>query len=416
MKRIIFDTPKWSLYLHRSARGLPRADPSDSPTRMLEDELFERLFAGEVESLPEGERSPLLGAWAQRIHDSVSQLPAFERLAQECRGRADDAAMAVEALANGLSPDGADDALRRSARAACSKASAMIEELQEALEGLEHVAFGAGTGSAQVGAHPDCEQVRSLAARLRDSARLRRIAQLAGRFKRIAGTKRRSRVRHGADEIVDIEQGADIGRLLPGELAALLHPRTKLVALRNLHERQCLQYRLEGTETLGRGPLVVAIDKSGSMEGAKDIWATAVALALLDTAQAECRPYGLLCFDSAVKHESLVMPGESLPDAGLFVPADGGTDIDKVLGRALEIIEQRGNNLLTADIVLITDGASNSEKAGELRDRAARLGVTTLGVAIDVEAQQLASWCDQVVTASDMTCVDDRTAEALFAR
>ena len=41
----------------------------------------------------------------------------------------------------------------------------------------------------------------------------------AGRFKRIAAAKRRSKVRHGADEIADIEQGADLGRLLPSELA-----------------------------------------------------------------------------------------------------------------------------------------------------------------------------------------------------
>jgi hypothetical protein len=31
-------------------------------------------------------------------------------------------------------------------------------------------------------------------------------------------------VRHGADEIVDIEQGADLGRLLPLKLAQLVHP------------------------------------------------------------------------------------------------------------------------------------------------------------------------------------------------
>ncbi len=416
MKRIIFDTPRWSLYLHRSARGLDRADPSDSPERMLQDELFERLFAGEVEPIPEVDCAPQLSAWAQRVHDTVSQLPAFERLSQECRGRADESAMAVEALANELKPGAADDVLRRSARAACGKASSMIEQLREALEGLEHVAFGPGSGSPQAGARPQCEQVRSLAAMLRDSARLRRIAQLAGRFKRIAGAKRRSRVRHGADELVDVEQGAEIARLLPGELAALLHPHTKLMALRNLHERQCLQYRLEGTETLGRGPLVVAIDKSGSMEGERDVWATAVALALLDAAQAEGRPFGLLCFDGAVKHEVLVMPGDGLPEAALFVPADGGTDIDNVVGRGLEIIEQRAGDLRTADIVLITDGASNSENAGELRERAWRLGVTELGVAIDVEPRQLAPWCDQVVAASDMSRVDDKTAEALFAR
>ncbi len=418
MRRVIYDVPKWSCYLHRAARGLHRSDASDSPQLRFADELFEQLFAGEVEPLSERDRDVAFADWAQRIHDTCSQLPAFERLAQECRGRADESAMAVEALINELKPDDADDVLRRSARSACGKASEAVAQLHDAMEGLEHVAFGdaPGVGSNAPGAPHDGGRVRSLAARLRDDGRLRRIAQLAGRFKRIAGAKRRSKVRHGADEIVDVEQGADLGRLLPLELVQLVHPRTKLLALRNLIERQCLQYRLEGTETLGRGPLVVAIDKSGSMEGERDVWATAVALALLDLAQAEKRPFALLCFDGAVKHEVIVMPGQSLPEAGLFVPADGGTNIEAVVRRGLDIIEEKPGALRNADIVIITDGGSSSDNAQELRDRAAKLGVTVLGVAIDVAPERLQPWCDEVIAANDMSRVDDRTAEVLFGR
>jgi hypothetical protein len=412
MRRIIYEVPLWSLYLHRAARGLPRADPSDAIERELEDELFERLYAGEVEPIPEAQRFPPLASWAQHIHDTIAQLPAFERLAQDCRGRADESAMAVEALMNELRPDDADDVLRRSIRAGCGKAVEAVEQLRDALDGLAHVGFGASPpGTPSTG-----EPARSLAARLRDDARLRRIALLAGRFRRIAGGKRRSRVRHGADEIVDIEQGADQSRLLPLELAQLVHPRTRLLTLRSLVESACLQYRLEGTETLGKGPLVVAIDKSGSMEGEKDVWATAVALALLDVAQHEKRPFALLCFDGAVKHESIVVPGAALPEAALFVPADGGTNIDKAVRRGLEIIEQRPGALREADVVLITDGGSDPAGAPELRERAAKLGVTVLGVAIDVDPSRLAPWCDEVIAAHDMSRVDDRAADALFRR
>jgi MoxR-vWA-beta-propeller ternary system protein len=91
MRRIIFDVPLWSLYLYRTARGLPRADPSDAVERALEDELFERLYAGEAEPMPEAQRVSPLASWAQRIHDTIAQLPAFERLAQNCRGRAEHA-------------------------------------------------------------------------------------------------------------------------------------------------------------------------------------------------------------------------------------------------------------------------------------------------------------------------------------
>ena len=87
MKRIVYDVPLWSLYLHRRARGLPRADPSDEVERKMEDELFERLYAGEAEPIPEAQRVPPLASWAQRIHDTIAQLPAAEPTRRRWRSR-----------------------------------------------------------------------------------------------------------------------------------------------------------------------------------------------------------------------------------------------------------------------------------------------------------------------------------------
>ena len=53
MKRIIYDVGRWPCFLHREARGLEMASPSDPPLRRLEDELFEKLYAGEAEVLVE---------------------------------------------------------------------------------------------------------------------------------------------------------------------------------------------------------------------------------------------------------------------------------------------------------------------------------------------------------------------------
>ena len=409
MDRIIYDVPKWSLYMHRSARGLPRAETADRADLKLADELFERLYAAEIETMSEAEQHTQLVDWARRVHETISQLPAFERLAQQCRGNSDESAIAVESLMDHVTPSEDDAGLRRSARVACGKASAAVDELREVMEGLEHVGFGSAPAgrTSQPGTVSGDGSARSLTARLRASYRLRQIAKLAGRFRRIASSKRRSRVRHGTDEIVDVEQGDDLGRLLPLELAMLVHPATKLLAMRNLLERSSMQYRLEGTETLGKGPLVVAIDKSGSMEGDKDIWATAVALALLDVAQAERRPFALLCFDANVKHETIVMPGGALPETALHVPADGGTNIDGVVRRGLEIIQHHPGALRKADIVLVTDGASNADEAADLRVHGAKLGVSVLGVAIDVGPDVLAPWCDDVTKRT--TCTGSTT-------
>jgi hypothetical protein len=121
MRRILYDVPRWSIYLHRSARGLARVDASDPPERRFEDELFERLYAGDAERLPEGEQDPTLREWAGRVHAACEQLPSFERLAAECRGDADAAAAAVETLVAELKPEVPrrdEAALRRAVRSA----------------------------------------------------------------------------------------------------------------------------------------------------------------------------------------------------------------------------------------------------------------------------------------------------------
>jgi uncharacterized protein with von Willebrand factor type A (vWA) domain len=182
-----------------------------------------------------------------------------------------------------------------------------------------------------------------------------------------------------------------------------------------LHERQTLQYRLDGKASLGKGPLVVLLDKSGSMDGPRDVWATAVALALLDQAQRERRAFALLGFDGRVKFEAVVQPPGALPEEGLFVSCCGGTDIAAAVERGLEIIRTHPGALRKADLVLVTDGGSDAGAAAALRESAAALGVTILGLGIGVEREWLAPWCDEVHVVTDLSTVDDASATALFA-
>lgn len=406
MKRIIYEVPRWSVFLHRLARGLESAHEGDGPGRKLEDELFERVYDGGVQDLPERERDRRLAPWAIKVHEACAALPAFERLACECRGDTDAAAVAVERLVEDLresSSAATPPEIRGLVRAAAGAASAAVDEFREASAGLEHIGFGEGTNGSRTG----------LARRLRDDPRLRRVAMLAGRFRRIAAQKRRQRHRHGADEISDIELGANLERVLPSELARLRHPKLRLAFLRDLVEGRCPQYQLTGTETLGRGALVVAVDKSSSMEGAPDEWATAVALALLGIAQQESRPFGLVIFNGNVLSSQIVRPGEALPEAALVAPCSGGTDISNAVSASLDIVQTNGV-IRSADIVLITDGASDTTLAAELRARVRELDVTVLGVGIGVEKQALEPWCDAIEVVSTTETLTEPAAEALF--
>jgi uncharacterized protein with von Willebrand factor type A (vWA) domain len=305
---------------------------------------------------------------------------------------------------------------RRALGAACEKASAAVDELRETMQGLAEVGFRGmpGTASAVGGAMP-AKAVRTLAARLKSDARLKQIALLAGRFKRIAASKRRSRVRHGADELADIEQGADLALLLPSELMKLTQGTRRLAFMRSLIEREAMQYQLVGNEPLGKGPLVVVLDKSGSMDGPRDTWATALTLALLDQAHRERRTFALVCFDYQVKFEAVVKPGESLPEEALFTACAGGTEINLALHRGLHLIQQHPGALKKADLVLVTDGGSDAAGAPALRERAQDLGITILGLGIGVESEWLQPWCDDVQVITNLNSIDEASAERLFA-
>ena len=422
MKRVIYDVPRWHAYLHRDARGLEVAGDRDDPVTKFEDEVFDRLYSGELTRLPTRQQDPKLKTWAEGVHKACEELPAFGRLVAECQGEAMAAGTAVETLMAVLKPQvpadpqqQAPETIRRSIGSACEKASRAVDELRDTLEGLAEVGMAGTPGtSTGTGGQLSAKAIRSLAARLKTDARLKQIALLAGRFKRIAASKRRQKLKHGADETSDIEQGADLGRLLPSEFLQLTHRPRRLLLLKNLLERQAMQYQLIGNQPLGKGPLVVLLDKSGSMDGPRDIWATALALALLDQAQRERRSFALVAFDYRVKFEAVVKPGEPLPEAALFTACAGGTEIGVDVNRRLELIRQNQGALRKADLVLVTDGGSDAQMAPKLREQAIELGVSILGLGIGVEREWLAPWCDDIQVVQDLSSINDASAERLF--
>jgi Mg-chelatase subunit ChlD len=426
MHRVIYDVPKWHVVQHRRERSLPMPDDFDAPGQAIGDELFDRLYSGDAELLDPKEITSRLKDWAFAVHQTAEQNPRWQRIIDAVRGDAILAAAATEAFVGELGIPGAPEeegappvpdarAMRQRVHHGCSRANAAVADAQDVKDGLSGIGWDLSECAAAPG---DPQRARWAFNRVRHNERLKRIALLAGKFKRLSAHKRKSRVKHAADEVQDIELGGEISRLIPSELAKLCHPVARLALLRDILERQAMQYRLSGSEAQGKGPMVVCLDKSGSMTGndeEKDIWATAVALALLEKAQAERRPFHLVAFNGRIVAEFEVAPGHSLHQDALFIHPAGGTNIVRALSRALEIIGSQPS-MRKADIVLVSDGVSELAPAPELRRMALERGVTILGVGIRIPEGALSCWCDEHMVINDLDTIEDRAADALFGQ
>jgi uncharacterized protein with von Willebrand factor type A (vWA) domain len=188
----------------------------------------------------------------------------------------------------------------RAISSALAAASAEVSECHEAV-----AAFGLGAGCP--GAN-DVQAVANLFRRVRNDPALRSICTLAGRYRRLAQSRQRRKVRHGLDDMVGIELGGDLGRVLPHELAKLATPPMDLEALRRLAERQLMCREYQSVEPVGRGPVVVCLDESGSMDGEPIHAAKAIALALAWIAKSQRRWSALVAYSGDSGERILPLP------------------------------------------------------------------------------------------------------------
>lgn len=220
---------------------------------------------------------------ATRLDDTAAGIAATH-FAEQCAAlRKEDA----KERDGGTSAAGSGDALGeematlRAVGRAVAEAGKEIGELFEAAGTL-------GMGSGMPGGN-DPAVVAALFRRVRGDPALRRICELAGRFRRVAQSKQRTKAAHGLDDVVGAKPGGDVGPLLPSELARLMVPELELDTLRRIVERQALCREHHAVEPVGKGPVIVCVDESESMEGPKIHTAKALALARAWAARAQRR-------------------------------------------------------------------------------------------------------------------------------
>ena len=244
--------------------------------------------------------------------------------------------------------------VRRAIEKATKKAGDQLIEAGQALDSF-------GLGEAELTKVP-LDERKALIDRLLNNPKLKEIAELVGRLDRILTTTKMSRVKHGQEEIVDITLSNDLARLTPRELVMMDEAPEDFA--RRFANRELITYSLEGQEPVGKGPMVILIDKSASMRGDRDNWATAITFSLMMQAHRDKRDIYYCAFNTRVMRSERYEAGqynfEDLMKLTEIGPS-GGTSFEVAIEHALEACKA-DIKLREADVVFVTDGTDSIQQ------------------------------------------------------
>lgn len=293
------------------------------------------------------------------------------------------------------------------------------EEISAVDEQIQALGLGGGK-NRRVDARTRVE----LGERLATSKRLRLLARLTGVFREVASEARKRRIAQAPQEAHSVRTGKDLSHLLPSEFLGLRPERRGLHLdfLRRFSESALLQYDL--TAPASRGPMVVCVDGSSSMQGSKELWAKAVALTLMDIARRERRRCLAIVFSDGAdvfRVELLaggrgrkVVQDRAVLDLAEHFPG-GGTSFEAPLAAAIDAVTE--GSYRRGDIVFITDGQAEVSDAlvARVAEARARHRFTIRGIEVDVadsDRRGLARFSDDVRSVTEL--VTDSLAD-LFA-
>jgi len=167
---------------------------------------------------------------------------------------------------------------------------------------------------------------------------------------------KRSRITHSAPirrgvETVGIE---GIERVLPDELANLaIGKEGEDFFLKRLLEEDLLAYSYKNPVEETQGPILIAVDGSGSMAGPKEIWAKALAIATILQAKKEKRKSQGIIFGASEK-EIFDIDADRLEDLATAA-FHMGTNFEPPLRWAQDQFKENPR----ADFLFVTDGICN---------------------------------------------------------
>jgi uncharacterized protein with von Willebrand factor type A (vWA) domain len=290
-----------------------------------------------------------------------------------------------------------------------AEAIKVAQQLEDATEEAETWGNTIGTGQRS----PPGEKIE-LGRRLAGNEKLKKLARMVGRMKFHAQALRKKVFERSSEELLEVERGDALNRLLPHELLTLHHPVLRKDFFRRLLDQELIQYSLRGVEEKGKGPMIVCLDGSSSMSGDKEVWSKAVTLTLLEIARKQRRLFRSICFSSAETPLQILdmnprdhyeIEAKTVMDLAEYFPG-GGTDFQKPLDAALDCLDQ--SRFKKGDIIFITDGECQVDPqwAEAFRGKKEKLGFSLFSILIDVGPASLGTlkeFSDRIATIKQLT-------------
>lgn len=255
----------------------------------------------------------------------------------------------AEALALAALRERAAEARAHLSRAA-EAAAAHARETEAAIRGFDLSAGGEGAISP--------EAARAWLELLQRMPHLRELARQLGWARRtVSGLWRTSPT--GRTQLVGYRpRELDPEHMAPWEMALMAAGGpAQADFLRRAAEGDVRHREMRGKEKMGRGPLVVVRDESGSMHGLPHTLAVAIEWALLEICRREGRPFVSICFSGPGQMRAWRAP-EKPDHRGLLSHLShfygGGTEPYQAIAAALAEAEQ-AQEMGRADVLLISD-------------------------------------------------------------
>ena len=380
----------------------------DAMDRLMEeeekiDELIEDI--GDIDELIEDAKRAGNGSLAAQLEQerqtkeqSVATLKAMaNKIAEDCDELIEDDGLASE--------------VSTTMGSTLTETGKQVQEVSELCE-----AWGLGTGeNCQVAFQNKKDAIE----RIRRSSKLHKLTDLVGKFKESAIVEQKKKAKHGAVEIKGVTTGDKIQDTLPSDRMNLCNDITKGDFYRRMSEHGLLQYSKESNKQKNKGPIIVCVDTSGSMQGDEEIWSKALTIGILEVAQMQKRDFACIIYSSHADKPIVIKKDEIAPQKIIDCAErfhNGGTSFEAPLNEALELIKD--STFKNADIVFITDGdcyvSDNfSRKFKQIKEDK---DFRTLGVLVNmgcghVSDSSLKEFCDNITLVSDIADLNDGNSE-----